>query len=237
MKTISSLAFVTFLTGFASAATYSYTGSWDLAVSSSLNSGSTVDGTLIARNNSTVVLPFYDSSAHNGETLVGVQIHYTLPDTGHSASVTETITSTTGETFISTSFTATTTVGSTDLDALLFGYSSYVNEASKSESDLVVANGTPYTTTLTRTASLNRISPANTTAFAPYFNGTGTFAFQIVSDMAVNIVRTDAVDQATIGFNGMDSGKITVTYTTIPESSAALLGGLGVLTLLRRRRR
>ena len=113
------------LTGFASAGTYVYSGSWNIDVASTIDSGSTINSTLISRNNATVSLPFYNASEHNGETLTSVQIRYVLPQAANSANITETIGSTTGETFTATTFTATTTVRSSDLNDLLFGYSEY----------------------------------------------------------------------------------------------------------------
>ena len=68
-----------------------------------------------------------------------------------------------------------------------------------------------------------------TTFDASYFNlDTSGFANPLDPQGAFGIVRGDSV--------GGDNSQIYLTYTVIPEPKAALLGGLGILLLLRRRR-
>lgn len=95
-----------------------------------------------------------------------------------------------------------------------------------------------------------------TTNGGPFSFATGTPAFQLnslttdrnSSGTAISIDLSGAQYQnansitfrvfnpGTTGFHGLDLGDFTLNGTVIPEPSVALLGGLGLLGLLRRRR-
>ena len=75
------------------------------------------------------------------------------------------------------------------------------------------------------------------TGFSPYYGSSGNVTFNFTSrsnstlDMSVAPTLAGTVP-ATYNFDAT----VTYTYHNVPEVSAALLGGLGFLTLLRRRR-
>lgn len=88
--------------------------------------------------------------------------------------------------------------------------------------------------------------PGNSTAtssgtigslFLAGYQGTGTFTTTVNGNQSVGVTGLGGLQQAFTVSNV--SGTVTVTYdytSVVPESSSALLGGLGMLLLLRRRR-
>jgi len=70
--------------------------------------------------------------------------------------------------------------------------------------------------------------------FESSYVGTGTFTNTITASQLVNVSGLGGLQQA-FTVSGV-SGSVTITYSYIPEPSTALLGALGVLGLLRRRR-
>lgn len=73
-------------------------------------------------------------------------------------------------------------------------------------------------------------------ASAPTFTGPGSVNFNVDTVLTSQFTRDAAGGGVDANFIGPDSGTIKITYTTIPETGAALLGSIGVLLLLRRRR-
>jgi len=69
---------------------------------------------------------------------------------------------------------------------------------------------------------------------ADIFTGGGPFSFGISSSVSFSFVR-DNSQSILLQTSGTDSGYVEILYY-VPEPSTALLGGLGLLTLLRRRR-
>lgn len=69
------------------------------------------------------------------------------------------------------------------------------------------------------------------------FEGGSTFDWIFSADQTSTITGLSGVNYALV--NSSVAGNVTITYnySSIPETSAAALGGLGILTLLRRRRR
>lgn len=66
------------------------------------------------------------------------------------------------------------------------------------------------------------------------YEGTGTFTNTLSASQLTSATGLGGLQQAFTVSNV--SGDVTITYTYIPEPSTALLGALGVLGLLRRRR-
>ena len=75
--------------------------------------------------------------------------------------------------------------------------------------------------------------------FFSQYTGNGTYSITVTG---IQSISTSAVSGASGSFDpALASGDVTVTYTyspvvPVPEPSASLLGGIGVLCLLRRRR-
>ncbi len=93
-------------------------------------------------------------------------------------------------------------------------------------------DGTSFGTTATTTQTRN----VNTGFFGAY-TGTGTFEIDVNGNQGFN---TSAIGGAAVAIDpatAFGSVVITYTYTAIPEPSSILLGGVGMLALLRRRRR
>lgn len=66
------------------------------------------------------------------------------------------------------------------------------------------------------------------------YMGTGTFTINAIGSQGFN---TSAFGGASVAIAPATvSGNVTITYDYVPEPGAALLGGLGMLALLRRRR-
>ena len=85
-KIIRSLAFLALFGNFAAAATYTSSASWDVVVSQTIT-GSTINATASQGTLSEVFIPMFDSSAHLGETLVGVTVTYSAPLSGQSPTI------------------------------------------------------------------------------------------------------------------------------------------------------
>lgn len=228
--------------GFASAATYSYTNSWNVAVSQTII-GTTLNANASQGSLSSTSVPYFDASLlAPGETLASVTITYSAPLSGYSPTITETVGSTTGSnTFTTLNASVNTKIDSPDLSSRLagitsvFDFEAFSKASSHTFGAITVASGSPVSSNLTRTYSQTQFTSTDGTALAQ-FVGTGNFGFNVTSNVQANYVRTAAVDDVIFGYSGVDSGLITVTYTTVPETSSALLGGLGMLALLRRRR-
>ncbi|MEI7954316.1 MAG: hypothetical protein WCJ66_04020 [Verrucomicrobiota bacterium] len=248
MKIIHSLALFGLLAGVASAATYTSVGSWNVAISQSVI-GTTLNFNGSQGSLSEASLAFFDPSAHPDETLTGVTINYSAPLDGQSPSIGATVSSASGSnTFTSLSASVQTVIdcptlvtifSNAKLDTSPFDVGAYQRTAGHNfvggEPDLVVMEGSPISSNLTRTYSVNYFNATDSRTLAQ-FMGSGNMVFDVTSNVIASYIRTSAASDVNFGYAGVDSGTITVTYTTIPETSSAMLGGVGVLALLRRRR-
>ncbi len=95
--------------------------------------------------------------------------------------------------------------------------------------------GLDYDGTSFGPTSTGQTKDVNTAAFGGY-QGLGTY---VINADGVQGFNTSAIGGAAVAIDPATvSGDVTITYTyTVPEPSSALLGGLGCLALLRRRRR
>jgi hypothetical protein len=99
----------------------------------------------------------------------------------------------------------------------------------------VQSTGLDYDGTSFGPASNSQTKNVNTLAFGGY-QGIGTY---VVNAGGVQGFNTSAIGGAAVAIDPATvSGDVTITYTytPVPEPSAALLGGIGFLALLRRRR-
>lgn len=99
----------------------------------------------------------------------------------------------------------------------------------------VQTTGPDYDGTAFGPTSTSQTKNVNTLAFSGY-EGVGTY---LINAGGLQGFNTSAIGGAAVAIDPATvSGDVTITYTyTVPEPSAALLGGLGSLALLRRRRR
>lgn len=74
-------------------------------------------------------------------------------------------------------------------------------------------------------------------AFISVYQGTGTFTDTVTADQIVRATGLGGIQQSFTVSNISGAVVITYTYTAIPEPASALLGGLGLLGLVIRRRR
>lgn len=74
-------------------------------------------------------------------------------------------------------------------------------------------------------------------AFISYYQGTGTFTDTVTADQIVSATGLSGLQQSFTVSNISGAVVVTYTYTAIPEPASALLGGLGLLGLVVRRRR
>jgi hypothetical protein len=84
------------------------------------------------------------------------------------------------------------------------------------------------------TASDQTITSSGNLSDTAQFAGAGNFTWTFDALQTSSITGLSGVNYALV--NSQVDGSVTVTYSYIPEPSAALLGGLGMLCLLRRRR-
>ena len=248
MKITNSLALLGLLAGVASAATYTSVGSWNVAISQSVI-GTTLNFNGSQGSLSEASLAFFDPSAHPGETLTGVTVNYSAPLSGQSPSITATVSSSTGSnTFTSLSASVQTVIdcptlvtlfSSASLDTTPFDVGAYQRTAGHNfvggSPGVIVPAGSPLSSDLTRSYSVSYFTATDSPTLAQ-FMGSGNMAFDVTSNVIASYIRNSAASDVNFGYAGVDSGAITITYTTIPETSTAILGGLGVLALLRRRR-
>lgn len=101
----------------------------------------------------------------------------------------------------------------------------------------VQSTGADYDGTSFGPVSNSQTRDVHTLVFGDY-KGTGTYVIDVVGVQGFN---TSAIGGAAVAIDpATASGDVTITYTysvsAIPEPSSALLGGLGLLALLRRRR-
>ena len=248
MKITHTLALFGLFAGVASAATYTSVGSWNVAISQSVI-GTTTNFSGSQGALSQASLAFFDPSAHPGETLTGVTVNYSAPLSGQSPSIGTTVSSVSGSnTFTSLSASVQTVIdcptlatlfSSAGLDTSPFDVLAYQKTAGHnfvgSAPDVTVTAGTPLTWNLSRTYNTNYFTATDSPTLAQ-FVGSGNMTFSVTSNVIASYIRSSATSDVNFGYAGVDTGAITVTYTTIPETSTAMLGGLGVLALLRRRR-
>ncbi len=100
----------------------------------------------------------------------------------------------------------------------------------------VQSTGPDYDGTSFGPTSTSQTKDVNSAAFGGY-QGTGTYVIDAGGDQGFN---TSAIGGAAVAIDPASvSGDVTITYTftAIPEPGSALLGGIGCLALLRRRRR
>lgn len=99
----------------------------------------------------------------------------------------------------------------------------------------VQSTGLDYDGTSFGPTSNSQTKDVNSLAFGGY-EGTGTY---VINAGGVQGFNTSAIGGAAVAIDpATASGDVTITYTyTVPEPSSALLGGIGCLALLRRRRR
>ncbi len=240
--------------GFASAATYTYSASWSTNVTTTFtdaNNTSSYDNTTGSNSNinvSTLLL----SSLAVGETLESVTITYSAPSVGNSASIVGQLEVLSGsQAFDSASVSVSTKVFSNEIYGILnnAGYSSQAGLFNTTSAFYSIASNTIYNPTvnvgspltvgnLTRTYTTQRyVSISGPEALLLANGGSNpSLTFNIRTEQTGAFERTTTDSDVKFSFSGPDSGTITVTYTTIPEPSAALIGGLGLLCLLRRRR-
>lgn len=98
----------------------------------------------------------------------------------------------------------------------------------------VQTTGPDYDGTSFGPVSTSQTKDVNTAAFGGY-QGVGTY---VINAGGVQGFDTSAIGGAAVAIDPATvSGDVTITYTyTVPEPSSALLGGIGCLALLRRRR-
>ena len=226
----------------ASAATYTYSSNWNVTVNQDIV-GTTLNAFASQGSTTTVNLPYYDGTLHPGETLTGVTISYKAPQTSVSPTITATISSATGDNHFSTvTESVSTTIDSPTLTILLggdavgvFDPDSFTKTKSQNVTDYTILAGSTLALSLSRTYNVTQYTAPDWTS-ANLFNQSGNFSFSVGTSQGANYTRDANADDVNFHYAGIDSGTITVTYTTVPEPAAALLGGIGVLALLRRRR-
>lgn len=253
MKFIPTLLFIASLSGVASAATYTYSNNWNNTIASSFGANTPTtayDNTAGATG--TITVPTLDLSIlAPGETLASVTITYTAPLVGQSDQIASQLSVVSGsQLFTSVTTQATTKLWSTEIDNLL--KTSYLSHANlfKSASPFIstdeylaenvtVASGSPIGATLTRNYSELRYT-SGSAAEALLLANSGAnpaLTFSVRSEQFGAFTSDTPASDVNYNFAGSDTGTITVTYTTVPEPASALLGGIGFITLLRRRRR
>lgn len=223
---------------------------WSVSRNLELVSGTTASGSVT----SSALGGVLSVSQYTGaEELVRVVITVVQPDTSVSPTIGASITIASGsDTFTSVTtdnrVTETTKVRfSNGLESSLSGVGVSVNDPayntqknSGNYANATIEVGTPILRSLS-------VANASTTIFdsqvegltgaqlASIFAGVGTvgFGFEATSDFRWTRTGTETL---TATLSGINSGRVTIQYWVVPEPSAALLGGLGVLALLRRRR-
>ena len=235
----------------ANAATYSYSGTWTTSINNDLTGG----GGILSQNSSTTIttnvnVPILDvTTLPGGDYVTGIRIEYSAP----LGVTSPTVVATTG-----------VDTGSSDFSALSASISTHISSSdvatafsSDSPYDLLFSNpyaatstkvGAPPTMTvdvadpwvvnLTRTYDTYRLNEPTNGALAAALTsvGPGSVNFEVDTVLTSAFTRSVSGGAVDANFVGSDSGTITIIYTTIPEPAAALLGSIGTLLLLRRRR-
>ena len=238
------------LSGFASAATYTYSTNWNVAVSTTFNaSPSETSGIATSTALGTITLPYFDEP---GQTLTGVSITYSAPQPTVSDTIVGTVSSSSGTTLTggdgANFLSATTSITSSNLNSALNGLGNYTNQfATNSFSnnvtqnlttdghDLTVTAGIPLSYNLSRDYSTTQFTSTNAAVLAA-LTKSGTFGFKVTSAIEADYQQS-ALNNLQFGFTGPDSGTITVTYTSVPEPATPLLGLIPVTLFVLRRRR
>lgn len=237
--------------GFTSAATYTYSSDWNVAVSQTIT-GTTINATASQGSNSFVYVPYFNTNLLSvGETLESVTIVYTAPKTGVSSAITATIGSATGSNFfnmvdvsVSTTISSAglasrlTSVGQAGSAALFSSSTPFTASDSEYQEDLAVSPGTPASFALTRDYDLTRFSSTNAADLTAFSKDTASnITFTVGTNQAASYLRTSATNDLEFEYSGIDSGTITVTYTTVPEPMPWMMLCIGLAgTLLVRRR-
>ena len=223
---------------------------WSVSRNLELVSGTTASGSVT----SSALGGVLSVSQYTGaEELVRVVITVVQPDTSVSPTIGASITIASGSDTFSSSTTdnRVTEVNKLrfddSLDASLSGVGVSVSDPaynvqknSGNYANATITVGTPILKSLSVANSATTIFDSDIEGLtsgqlASIFTGLGTvgFNFEATSDFRWTRSGTETL---TATLSGVNSGKVTIQYWVVPEPSAALLGGLGLLALLRRRR-
>ncbi len=227
MKFLPTLALAATLTGVGSAATIVQTNNYSFVPTNSapltFNKFDTSLGTLTAITIQTNVAKSGGSLFVDNES-----------GTGASGTISQSVTVSLASSSVFLFDAAFQTIG-TNLSAS----SSYVATVGADDGDGlgVQSTGPDYDgTSFGTTATTSQTKDVNTGFFGAY-SGTGTYVIDVNGSQGFN---TSAIGGAAVAIDpatAFGSVVITYTYTAIPEPSSMLLGGIGALALLRRRRR
>lgn len=236
----------------ANAATYSYSGTWTTSINNDLTGG----GGVLSQNSSTTIssvanVPILNTTTLGlGEYVAGIQIEYSAPLGITSPTVIATTGVDSGSSdFTSLSASISTHITSPDVAAAFSANSPYdllfsnpynaISSQTGAPPSMTVDVGNPWIVSLSRSYDVFRLNALGNGALASALTSASPSSvnFKVDTVLTSQFTRGAAGGSVAANFLGTDSGTITITYTTIPEPGAALIGGLGLLALLRRRRR
>jgi hypothetical protein len=129
-------------------------------------------------------------------------------------------------------------VGQAGSAALFSSSTPFTASDSEYQEDLAVSPGTPASFALTRDYDLTRFSSTNAADLTAFSKDTASnITFTVGTNQAASYLRTSATNDLEFEYSGIDSGTITVTYTTVPEPMPWMMLCIGLAgTLLVRRR-
>jgi len=130
--------------------------------------------------------------------------------------------------------TLTTLLGS---DAAgVFDLNSFTRTKVQNVTDYAISAGGDLGLALTRNYNVAQYTAPDWSS-ANLFDQSGNFSFTIATAQTATYTRDANVNNVNFRYAGIDSGTITVTYTTVPEPATTLLGGIACLAMLHLRKR